>query len=133
MFYEFDIYINKDTIEVGGEIFKLGELTCDILNIKPDEYSDMSDLAKQIEKAPTQEDVQKLYDLLSKRKLFNLIDTYPDVIFSEKYVSIVGDIYAFNQTMSWFIKDRLMKMDKLSPTEYANELWNFYTHPRLEK
>lgn len=133
MFFEFDVYINKDKIEVSGQEFKLGELTCDILNIKPDEYSDMSDLAKQIKKSPQKADVQKLYNLLKKRKLFNLIDTYCDVMFAEKYVSIVGDIYAFNQTIFWFIQERLMKMDKLSPTEYANELWNFYTHPRINK
>ncbi len=133
MFLEFDLYINKDIIEVDGKTFKLGELTCDILNIKPDEYDELRALMKKIEKAPTKKDVKELHDLLKKRKIFSVIDTYANVRLAKKYVQIVGDIYAFNQTMFWFIQEKLMKMDKISETKLANELWDFYHHPRLHK
>ncbi len=71
----------------------------------------MRNLSKKIEKAPTQKDVQELHDLLKKLKIFSLIDTYVDLSLAEKYVQIVGDIYAFNQTIFWFIKERLMKLN----------------------
>lgn len=133
MFTEFDLYINKDTIEVGEKTFLLGELTCDILNIKFESFKIMFDLANEIKTAPTQKNVQELYGLLSERKLFGLIDTFPYVEFADKYVEIVGDIYAFNQTIFWFIKEHLMKLDKLDVENYGEALWCFYTHPRLEK
>ncbi len=69
----------------------------------------MWNLSKKIEKTPTQKDVTELHNLLKKLKIFALIETSGDVSFAKKYVKIVGDIYAFNQTIFWFIKERLMK------------------------
>ena len=48
MFEKISFYINGDRIEVNGKTFLLGELTTDILDIRPDEFQVMYTLEKNI-------------------------------------------------------------------------------------
>ena len=52
---------------------------------------------------------------------------------TNKLCEIVDDIYAFNQTMFWFIDQFLMHLKKLDSENYAAALFGFYSSPGLDK
>lgn len=135
MFDKFSFSIYDGQIEFGsdsGDIFLLGEHSTDILNISPEEYSRMRELSNQIS-AGDSDAVEELRALLLRYRLFQLV--FPPGIKwpAEKYRQIVGDIYAFNQTMFWFIDRFLMHLKKLDAENYAAAHFDFYDHPGLDK
>ena len=133
MFDKIDFRIQGNHMEVEGESFPLGELTTDILNISPDEFHKTYALYEQIGTGNDQETMQAIYALLRERRLFQLV-TSQDVWWDAgKFREIVSDIYAFNQTMFWFIDRYLMHLKKLDPENYAAALFDFYTDPNLDK
>lgn len=87
MFNQISFYISGDQVEVNGKSFLLGELTTDILDIRPDEFQVMYTLEKNIRrilnhaKDQCERDEMKnltawsreLHTILMKRKLFQVI------------------------------------------------------------
>ena len=129
MFYEFNTYVAEEKIYLFEKNFYLGELTTDILSITREEFSKMQEFASKIEKSS--DALDKLDNLLRKRKLFSLM---PEVeIPSKFYIDIIRDIYAFNQTMFYFIDDHIMKLKILNPENYAFALYDFLNDERAHK
>lgn len=52
---------------------------------------------------------------------------------AKKYCSIVNDIYAFNQTIFWFICEFLSRLLKMDAENYAAALFDFFSNPRRDK
>ncbi len=128
MFNQIDFRIYNNKIEVAGKEFLLGELTVDILSISPQEFEVMYALSQNL----NADNLQKLHSMLMERQLFKLTDDgreYPP----EAYKQIISDIYSFNQTMFWFIDKGLMHLKKLDSENYAAALYDFYSHPSLDK
>lgn len=128
MFSQIDFRIHDNKIEVAGQEFLLGDLTVDILSISPQEFETMHALPQ----GSNTDKLKRLHKMLMERKLFRLISdgrTYP----AEKYIEIISDIYSFSQTMFWFIDNTLMHLKTLDSENYAAALYDFYTHPKLDK
>lgn len=133
MFERIDFYIHDNKIEVGGKEFLLGELTADMLDVTPAEFGKMNTLCESIPTENDQESMRQLHELLMKRKLFQLISEQDALGTADRYREIVGDIYSFNQTMFHFIDKFVMRLRKLDVKNYAAALYDFYTHPSLDK
>lgn len=133
MFERIDFYIHDNRIEVGGKEFLLGELTADMLDVTPAEFYEMNTLCEAIQTENDQESMRQLHELLMKRKLFQLISKQDVLGTADRYREIVGDIYSFNQTMFHFIDKFVMRLLKLDAENYAAALYDFYTHPSLDK
>lgn len=133
MLSSIDFYIHDTQIELGGKGFLLGELTCDLLNITPEEFHEMWALVKQLETDESRKATRQLHALLIRRRIFQLMtepDEYSD---AETYLGIVSDIYSFNQTVFRFVDHFLMRLKKLDSENYAAALYDFYSHPNSDK
>lgn len=128
MFSQIDFRIHDDKIELAGQEFLLGDLTVDILSITPQEFETMYAFSQDL----NADNMNKLHDMLMERKLFQLV-THGRKHTAEKYKEIISDIYSFNQTMFWFIDNGLMHLKTLDSENYAAALYDFYTHPNLDK
>ena len=128
MFSQIDFRIHDDKIEVAGQELLLGDLTVDILSISPQEFETMFALSQDL----NTDNIKKLHEMLMGRKLFQLIAD-GRMHSAEKYIEIISDIYSFNQTMFWFIDNGLMHLKTLDSENYAAALYDFYTHPNLDK
>jgi hypothetical protein len=87
MFEQISFYISGNRIEVTNQSFWLGELTTDILDIRPDEFSVMYTLTKNMRRILNHVETRcdrdemrsltvwarELHSMLMKRKLFQLI------------------------------------------------------------
>ena len=133
MFERIDFYIHGNQVELAGQEFLLGELTCDLLNITSAEFLEMKTLAEQLSEREDAATLQRLHAVLMERRLFQLIAKPKRYGTREQYAQIVSDIYAFNQTMFWFIDQGLMRLKKLDSENFAAALYDFYTHPSLPK
>lgn len=133
MFERIDFYIHGNQVELAGQEFLLGELTCDLLNITSAEFLEMKTLAEQLTEREDAATIQRLHAMLMERRLFQRIAQPNRYGTPEQYAQIVSDIYAFNQTMFWFIDQGLMHLKKLDSENYAAALYDFYTHPSLHK
>jgi len=175
MFERFSVFISGANIEVTGQAFPLGELTADILSIRPKEFQQLQAAADELVKLIDEDNIptravsivdqekrnerfrlrernrpaaaaliKELHSLLLTRRLFQLVAisekrlqailqtlTYPSL--AKRYLTIVDDIYAFNQTMFWFIDQGLMRLDKLDAAHYAAALHAFYHAPGIDK
>ncbi len=133
MFDKIDFRIQGNLIEVERQTFPLGELTADILNITSDEFDQLYALYERLGQGGDEEAMRSMRDLLMKRKLFALLAPRGVRWSAGKFREIVSDIYSFNQTMFRFIDKFLMRLKKLDPENYAAALYDFYTHPGLDK
>lgn len=133
MFQEFDFYIHDESIEVGGSDFLLGELTCDILNITPEEFKKIWSLTEQLKDNQKGDKLAELHAYLMKCRLFQLIGEENKIGSIKQYEQIVSDIYSFNQTMFWFIDRYIMHLKKLDSENYAAALFDFYHSSNLDK
>jgi len=133
MFDKIAFRIQGSRIDVAGQSFPLGELTADILNIMPEEFDRLYALTENLGEGKDQEVMEGIYALLKERRLFQLLAAEGVRWDADKFREIVGDIYAFNQTMFRFIDRFLMHLKKLDPENYAAALYDFYTDPHLDK
>ncbi|MDY4784391.1 DUF6076 domain-containing protein [Pygmaiobacter massiliensis] len=133
MFGQIDFYIHDNKIELAGQEFLLGELTCDLLNITSEEFAQMQMLAESLELKKDKTILEQLHSLMMKRKLFQMVAGPLCRDHTKLYQAVVADLYAFNQTMFWFIDSGLMHVKKLNSENYAAALFDFYSHPNLHK
>ncbi|MDD2956238.1 MAG: DUF6076 domain-containing protein [Oscillospiraceae bacterium] len=129
MFGQFDFYIHGNQVELSGQSFLLGELTCDLLNISPTEFEEMRALMERADS----EAIRHLHNMLMSYQLFKLIAPSEAIDDADAYRHVLSDIYSFNQTMFWFIDQGLMHLHKLDSENFAAALYDFYSHPSLDK
>ena len=86
MFDTISCFITGDKIEINNQVFRLGELSEDILNISREEFMEMDEICEKIECLNHRYDdafelrmeVQPMRKLLSKYKLFRALAAYPE-------------------------------------------------------
>lgn len=128
-----DFYIHDRFIEVAGQDYLLGELSCDLLNISPTDYDGLQRLTQQLGNGQDKAIIHQLHCKLMERKLFRFVMDYNDYGTADQYRKIVSDIYSFNQTMFWFIDKGIMHLKKLDSENFAAALYDFYTHHSIHK
>lgn len=129
MFRQFDFYIHGNQVELAGHKFLLGELTCELLNISPEEFEAMQLCAQKADDKA----ISQLHEMLMQYRLFQLTGPLKAAGDIDTYRSILSDIYSFNQTIFWFIDRGLMNLRKLDSENFAAALYDFYSHPGLDK
>lgn len=130
MFESIQFSVHDKRLEIGDESFLLGELTTDVMNISPEEYQRMAEL---LEGDPNFEELVEVHSILRKRSFFRLHLHPNELMEADQYRELVDDIYAFNQTMFWFVDRFLMTLKKLDSENFAAALFDFYSHPGAEK
>jgi len=129
VFRQFDFYIHGNQVELAGHEFLLGELTCELLNISPEEFETLQLCSQRADSKA----ISQLHEMLMQYRLFQLIAPPKAASGIDTYRSILSDIFAFNQTMFWFIDRGLMNLRKLHSENFAAALYDFYSHPGLDK
>ncbi|MFI3327473.1 MAG: DUF6076 domain-containing protein [Clostridia bacterium] len=125
--------INEKLIKLDKELCKFKIFTA----LREDDYKlleDTQDFTSQI--GFTEEVVPE--DLADTFEGFNPFAKspaywkfYTDTV--AEYESYLDDIFAFNQTISFFINDFVSKANKLSGDTYAEMYYHFINHPSREK
>ena len=88
MFDTISCFITGDTIELNNQVFRLGELSEDILNISREEFFELDAIRGRLENFEqnwrhdhgafeSRVEMQTLRRLLLKRKLFRALESYP--------------------------------------------------------
>ncbi|MEA4954318.1 MAG: DUF6076 domain-containing protein [Pseudoflavonifractor sp.] len=131
---EIVFYTHDDSLELNETLLSAGELTVDMLNLTPDEYSVM---IETFERAKTSEDdceLDALDELLRRHKLFALLAPWAGEDFQHRlnrYDRYLHDIRVFNTTIQNFIQHVISRLLKNDPENYAAALYDFYTDPRM--
>ena len=131
---EIVFYTHDDSLELNGTLLSAGELTVDILNLTPDEYSVMIETFKRTKASEDDRELDALDELLRRHKLFTLLSPWAGEDFQHRlnrYDRYLHDIRVFNTTIQNFIQHVISRLLKNDPENYAAALYDFYTDPRM--
>lgn len=131
---EIVFYTHDDFLELNGTLLSAGELTVDILNLTPDEYSVMIETFKRTKAPEDDRELDTLDELLRRHKLFALLAPWAGEDFQHRlnrYDRYLHDIRVFNTTIQNFIQYVISHLLKNDPENYAAALYDFYTYPRM--
>ena len=131
---EIVFYTHDDSLELNGTLLSAGELTVDMLNLTPDEYSVMIETFKRTKASEDDRELDALDELLRRHKLFALLTPWAGEDFQHRlnrHDRYLHDIRAFNTTIQNFIQHVISHLLKNDPENYAAALYDFYTVPRM--
>jgi len=131
---EIVFYTHDDSLELNGTLLSAGELTVDMLNLTPDEYSVMIETFKRAKASEDDRELDALDELLRRHKLFALLAPWAGEDFQHRlnrYDRYLHDIRVFNTTIQNFIQHVISRLLKNDPENYAAALYDFYTDPRM--
>ena len=92
-----------------------------------DDFPRLFKIPEELREEPSEGETEEF------ERMFGICEDSLIIRQAEKYCEIVDDVYAFNQTMFWFIDNYLDKLKKLNAENYAAALFGFLNNPRREK